>query len=78
MHSSNLMVLLVARVCGGVAMFVVVAHWLGVCGEIFGLNFICVCGWVAMFGFQETLRKSGKFFFFFFLTPHFKFFVLFF
>ena len=75
MHSSNLMVLLVAGVCGGVAMFAVAAHWLGVRREFFGLNFIFMCVWVAMFGFQETLRKSGKFFFF---LTHFKFFVLFF
>ena len=35
--------LLAAGVCGGIAVFVVVAHWLGVSGEFFGLNFIFVC-----------------------------------
>ena len=35
--------LLAAGVCGGIAVFVVVAHWLGVSREFFGLNFIFMC-----------------------------------
>ena len=43
MHQPDSMVLLAAGVCGGIAVFVVVAHWLGVSREFFGLNFIFVC-----------------------------------
>ena len=35
--------LLAAGVCGGIVVFVVVAHWLGVSREFFGLNFIFMC-----------------------------------
>ena len=72
--------LLAAGVCGGIAVFVVVAHWLGVSGEFFGLNFIFVC-----VGCYVWLPRNSKkiwevvvvivclfFFFFFFLTPPFK------
>ena len=50
MPSLDSMVLLAAGVCGGVAVFVVVAQL----RRIFWVEFY-LCVWVAMFGYQETL-----------------------
>ena len=71
MHSPDSMVFLAAGVCSGVAVFVIVAHWLGVCGEFFGLSFIFVC-----VGCYVWLPRNSKKIWevFSFLTLPFKFF----